>query len=394
MKHRNIRVAIIGAGLGGLCLAQGLRKYGIDFAVYEKDVSPNSRTQGYRIRIDYVGQMALKECLSSDDYSLFKRTCSIASPKPQIMNPEMQGEPKLVRSWSQDDSESPFADQSANRLTMREVLLERVRDSIFFGKAFSRYEIQANKTIKVIFADGSSILTDVLVAADGANSIFMKQWMPELSSAESGAYCLYGKTAFDYDSILPKPHLKAGTSVIFGDKLSAVIDVMKFDRSTFRVKTSLTPVEDYIYFALVGQKASFGFNDQNTFALDGEKISAIIQHATRYWHSDLKDIFTMATPQSLAIMPVKTSNVLSSWQSSNITALGDAVHTMSPAGGVGANTALKDAHLLVLKLAFVKNGNADDICAAINEYETEMRQYSARAIQDSIDGAEKLYGGS
>ena len=32
-----LRVLVIGAGLGGLCLAQGLRKAGVDVAVYERD---------------------------------------------------------------------------------------------------------------------------------------------------------------------------------------------------------------------------------------------------------------------------------------------------------------------------------------------------------------------
>ncbi|MDE1011873.1 MAG: NAD(P)-binding protein, partial [Paraburkholderia fungorum] len=44
MRH----VSIVGAGLGGLCLAQGLRKAGVPFDVYERDAAAESRTQGYR----------------------------------------------------------------------------------------------------------------------------------------------------------------------------------------------------------------------------------------------------------------------------------------------------------------------------------------------------------
>ncbi|HEV2655851.1 MAG TPA: NAD(P)-binding protein, partial [Ktedonobacteraceae bacterium] len=42
-------VLIVGAGIGGLCLAQGLRKSGIRVSVYERDSSPYFRNQGYRI---------------------------------------------------------------------------------------------------------------------------------------------------------------------------------------------------------------------------------------------------------------------------------------------------------------------------------------------------------
>jgi cation diffusion facilitator CzcD-associated flavoprotein CzcO len=41
-----------GAGIGGLCLAQGLRQAGVLVEVYERDDSPGSRWEGYRIHID------------------------------------------------------------------------------------------------------------------------------------------------------------------------------------------------------------------------------------------------------------------------------------------------------------------------------------------------------
>jgi len=45
----SFHVIIIGGGLGGLTLAQGLKKHGISCAVYEKDMPRTDRLQGYRI---------------------------------------------------------------------------------------------------------------------------------------------------------------------------------------------------------------------------------------------------------------------------------------------------------------------------------------------------------
>ena len=46
------RVAVAGAGLGGLCLAQGLRRAGLSVTVYERDAALGSRPQGYRLHLD------------------------------------------------------------------------------------------------------------------------------------------------------------------------------------------------------------------------------------------------------------------------------------------------------------------------------------------------------
>ena len=57
---------IIGAGLGGLALAQGLVKAGFQVTVFERDESPASRSQGYRISIRSLGMKALAALLTSE----------------------------------------------------------------------------------------------------------------------------------------------------------------------------------------------------------------------------------------------------------------------------------------------------------------------------------------
>jgi salicylate hydroxylase len=49
MAH-SFHVLIIGGGIGGLTLAQGLKQAGISAAVYERDRTVYDRLQGYRVQ--------------------------------------------------------------------------------------------------------------------------------------------------------------------------------------------------------------------------------------------------------------------------------------------------------------------------------------------------------
>ena len=71
-----MKVAVVGAGIGGLCLAQGLIRAGLEVTVYERDAELNSGGQGYRLHID--AGPALLACLPPDLYEL----CVATSGRP------------------------------------------------------------------------------------------------------------------------------------------------------------------------------------------------------------------------------------------------------------------------------------------------------------------------
>jgi 2-polyprenyl-6-methoxyphenol hydroxylase-like FAD-dependent oxidoreductase len=74
VSRHDFQIAIIGGGIGGLCLAQGLKKAGIGATVYERDETPASRLQGFRIHISPEGSRALHECLPQDLWDIFDQT--------------------------------------------------------------------------------------------------------------------------------------------------------------------------------------------------------------------------------------------------------------------------------------------------------------------------------
>ncbi len=76
-----------------------------------------------------------------------------------------------------------------------------------------------------------------------------------------------------------------------------------------------------------------------------------------------------------------------------MTLLGDAIHTMTPGRGVGANTALRDARLLTRKLVEARDGRLP-LTDAIGAYETTMTGYAWDAVIKSraqMDGHSAMH---
>ncbi len=59
MRH----ITIIGGGIGGLCLAQGLKKANLNFSIYERNDTAESWLEGYRIHVRPIGTRSLYSCL-------------------------------------------------------------------------------------------------------------------------------------------------------------------------------------------------------------------------------------------------------------------------------------------------------------------------------------------
>jgi len=73
-----MRVLVIGAGIGGLALAQALRRSDIDVAVFERGAAADDWPTGYRIHVNTSGTRALEASLPE---ALFEQFCA-ASAQP------------------------------------------------------------------------------------------------------------------------------------------------------------------------------------------------------------------------------------------------------------------------------------------------------------------------
>ena len=114
-------MAVAGGGLGGLCLAQGLLKAGVDVTVYERDAQLAARRQGYRLHVDARAGLALEQCLPAGSLALFQATCGDASTRLTVVSERLRVLNEQRRTGSADPYAPATLSTSVNRQTLREV---------------------------------------------------------------------------------------------------------------------------------------------------------------------------------------------------------------------------------------------------------------------------------
>lgn len=393
MQKNTFHVAIIGGGLGGLCLAQGLKQCGIPFDVFERDAALDSRSQGFRIRINADGQAALRHCLPPQLFELFKATCADDLPDVHAFDTQLNNASQWIEAWKDDERKDEGAELKVHRQTLREVLMCGIADRVHFNKEMREVRQLDDNAVAFDFADGSSYRSNLLVGADGGSSRVAAQCFPEVLGRDTGAVCIYGKVPLDAGGGHQiAPMLCGGTTVIFATGLAVVIDAMRFSPATGIAEHGLTPASDYLYWAMIGMRERFGLAAGAGLPAADAHIRQCIDDVSADWAPRLRALFA-ATPAGMsAMLPVRQAPPPQVWLQDRVTLLGDAAHVMSPASGLGCNTALMDADLLVRQLSMAANGT-QMLDHAIARYEQGMRAHAGEALRSSERSGVQLYGG-
>ena len=116
--------------------------------------------------------------------------------------------------------------------------------------------------------------------------------------------------------------------------------------------------------------------------LRGDDLARLVADMTTGWHPNLRRLFELTDPSTCFPVNIKTSVPLDPWPASNVTLIGDAIHTMTPGRGVGANTALRDAVLLCARLIDAADGRLG-LVEAVSRYEQKMIIYGFDAVLKS-----------
>ncbi|AQZ68250.1 Salicylate hydroxylase [[Actinomadura] parvosata subsp. kistnae] len=368
-----MKVIVIGAGLGGLTLAQGLRWSGIDVVVYERD-DAEGRAQGVSLHVDDRGAEALRACLPPAHAAMAEAT--MGGPRERTLTlSDVDGTLTVVGTQPATGvGNLPRPGRQAHRPLLRAVLLAGLADVVRFGTEFTRFEQRADGTVQVWFAGGGTDTADVLVGADGIGSAVRRQHLPHARVVDSGRRMLMGATALRTiaDTGLPELIGHSPARVQVGGTMMA-LGVLRFTEPPVAARQRWLPAlpldavataEDYTMWALpitreqLGQAASPAARWRLAKELGGHLPAALRRVVTEAW------------PDLTVALRIGTIPPVPAWPAGPVTVIGDAIHL---APGFGGNLAMQDARRLCAALVEAYHGRLD-LIDAIGAYEDTMRR--------------------
>lgn len=372
-----MRVIVVGAGPGGLTLANGLRQAGVEVVVHERN-QQHGRSQGVSLHLEDRATTALRACLAPEQLDLM--SAAMGARRDRVLSlTEQDG--ALVISGEQPFDDAP--NLSANRRPvdrqlLRAVLLSGVSDVVRFGTALTGFEQRSDGTVRARFTDGSMDTADVLVGADGIGSAVRRQYLPHVRVLDTGRCTLLGATPLRSvagtglpELIGPNPAKAqvAGTTMIVAAVRFAPPPPALRDRWQAALRDGgVSEVEDYLMWALPTSAERRGTDDSP---------EGVHRHALELIagaHPTLRQVVELARPETIARLNIGSLTSPPPWTASNVTLLGDAAHA---APGFGANSAMWDAQRLSELLIEVANDKRS-LLAAISTYEEAMRGTDAR----------------
>jgi 2-polyprenyl-6-methoxyphenol hydroxylase-like FAD-dependent oxidoreductase len=287
--------------------------------------------------------------------------------------------------------------RSVSRITLRQVLLSGLEDTVHFGKTFVHYEENSLGRIVAHFEDGSTAEGDVLVAADGGGSRVRRQFLPHAERIDTGIAAIAGKIFLNDESRrLIAPELtnaltlasgKGGYSlfVALQDIDGVAVNGIGGNDESATAGNHFDNSRSYLMWAFGArrEKLSLGGGDIERMSGEGLRNIALRVLAQRSWDERFRALVRLADADTINAIAIRTSVPIAAWQTRCVTLLGDAIHSMTPYRGIGANVALKDAVRLCRALTMANRAERP-VIDAIRKYETDMIDYGFRAVQTSL----------
>jgi 2-polyprenyl-6-methoxyphenol hydroxylase-like FAD-dependent oxidoreductase len=388
-------ILIAGAGICSLLLARSLLRSGIPFLIFERDASFTFRAQGYRLRLSAEGLDAIEEVLGPEGFRVFWDRCGktggsgfahIDAVTAEKIAPlgalagEKDGVAKLGPRETLSSRDGKVV--GISRGDMRQVFSAGCEPFIQWSHHIKGYELTPSG-VRLVFADGSkSVEGEMLVGGEGIYSKVARQVSQgKIKTYDTGARGIHGQA--------PTTAFKG-----LGEGVWRISDESNPAGAVFAI-TNVRPGEmddPNVQFGwTMGATAGTIRAPNDDYSIIGTSAAKIAQDLSARWHPRIRPLFTEMAEADAAFWKItcSTPSGVPQWQNEpRVTVIGDAAHSMTPAGGIGANTAVRDSALLG-KLLAEAGGYKDGVTAA---YEEKMRVYASEAVATSYGLATSQFG--
>jgi len=385
-------VLISGAGLASLLLARSLHRSKIPFLVFERDASIVFRAQGYRLRLSAQGLDAIEHVLGPMGFQKFYDACGKTGGAGFSAVDPLTGE--IMGTAAPTVKSEPLTSRDGkvvgiSRGDMRKLFMEGLEDRVRWNHQVTAYE-RTKDGVRLVFADGSkSEEGSMLVGGEGVKSAVAGQ-------LSNGAIKVYDLGARGIHGQAPTTAFKGLGEGVFrmaddksqpnGGKVFLITNVRAGDMDNPDIHFGWT---------MIGSPGVIKAPNDN-YTITGSPAAQMAKSLTAHWHERVRPLFDNMVEAEAAFWKITCSSPkgVPEWPNDpRVTLVGDAVHAMTPAGGNGANTAVRDSALLGRLMAEAwERGDGQRWTGVTEAYEKEMRIYATEAVKASYGHAGGQFG--
>lgn len=349
----SLRIAIIGAGLGGCTAATLMHQSGFDVRLYEQAPAFSRLGAGIHLgpnlmqvmrRVGIEERLVSAGCEPDFWYSRDGHTGELMAKVPLGDSLERYGAPYLT----------------IHRGDFAQLLADAVPPGVLrYGKKLQEVDDLGDE-VRMVFADGTVETADLVVGADGVNSLVRESLLgPELPRHTGYAA---------HRAVLRTPVQARDLSFDMCAKWWAMDRHMMVYYVTNRM--------DEIYF-VTGVPGGESWDINQRFVASSKEE---LRETFAGWHSTVQSLIEGA--DEITFWPLLERDPLPLWSRGRMVLLGDACHPMKPHMGQGAAMAIEDAGMLARCMGELGPLRYEE---AFKLYETNRTGRTARVQQVSHD---------
>jgi salicylate hydroxylase len=347
MGTRPLRVAVIGAGIGGLTAAIALQAKGFEVQVYDQvrelsEIGAGVSLGGNGMRVlDALGLgRAARDASANLQRISFHhwKTGDIAYEHP-------------MGDWYDERYGGPFL--GIHRADFHQLLLDALDGSPILGRRCASVQ-ESSEDVELTFADGSFGSADIVVGADGLRSVVRDHVTGSEEAVFSGLSC--------YRGLVPVEQVPGGSRFGLTFFLGPNRHLVAYPVRGGELINFVAYVPDPSWSV-----ESWSFQSSPAEAADAFEgwtpaVTTMLSHAAEVGRWALYD-----------------REPLRRWSTARVTLLGDAAHPMLPHAGQGSNQALEDAAALAFYLSSLPPAEALQRYERLRKARTRQIQLGSRA---------------